>query len=154
MKANRLMRVIALALSALMMVLLFAGCAVADTTAAADGTASGGGWSMIIMIVLMIAVFYFFLIRPEQKKRKETEQMRDTLAIGEEIVTIGGITGKVVQVTDDTVTFETGEDRVRIQVKKWGISTTAKFDAAKATQKKGGAFGGRRQPGADGRTRP
>lgn len=112
--------------------------------AAAGTPVAGGGSSMIIMILVMFAIMYFLMIRPEQKKRKETETMRNTLAIGEEIVTIGGITGKVVQVTDDTVTFETGEDRVRIQVKKWGISTTAKYEAAKEAQKKAGAFGARK----------
>ncbi len=65
------------------------------------------------------------------------EEMRNSLSIGEEIVTIGGIIGKVVQVTEDTVTFETGEDRVRIQTKKWAISTTAKMEAAEAAAQKG-----------------
>lgn len=94
--------------------------------------AAGGSASMLIMIVLMFAVFYFFMIRPENKKKKQVEQMRNSLSVGDEITTIGAITGKVVQVTEDTVTFETGEDRVRIQVKKWGISTTAKMEAAEA----------------------
>ena len=58
--------------------------------------------------------------------------MRSSLSLGDEITTIGGIVGKVVQVTEDTITFETGEDRVRIQIKKWGISTTAKMEAAEA----------------------
>ena len=94
--------------------------------------AAGGSASMLIMIVLMFAVFYFFMIRPENKKKKQVEQMRSSLSVGDEITTIGAITGKVVRVTEDTVTFETGEDRVRIQVKKWGISTTAKMEAAEA----------------------
>ena len=94
--------------------------------------AAGGSASMLIMTVLMFAVFYFFMIRPENKKKKQVEQMRSSLSVGDEITTIGAITGKVVQVTEDTVTFETGEDRVRIQVKKWGISTTAKMEAAEA----------------------
>ena len=94
--------------------------------------AAGGSASMLIMIVLMFAVFYFFMIRPENKKKKQVEQMRNSLSVGDEITTIGAITGKVVQVTEDTVTFDTGEDRVRIQVKKWGISTTAKMEAAEA----------------------
>ena len=94
--------------------------------------AAGGSASMLIMIVLMFAVFYFFMIRPENKKKKQVEQMRSSLSVGDEITTIGAITGKVVQVTEDTVTFETGEDRVRIPVKKWGISTTAKMEAAEA----------------------
>ena len=80
--------------------------------------AAGGSASMLIMIVLMFAVFYFFMIRPENKKKKQVEQMRSSLSIGDEITTIGAITGKIVQVTEDTVTFETGEDSVRIQVKK------------------------------------
>lgn len=102
----------------------------------ADGTAAAaGGGSMIMMIVLMFVVFYFFIIRPENKRKKKSEDMRNSLTIGDEIVTIGGITGKIVQVTEDTITFETGEDRVRIQTKKWAVSTTAKMEAAEAEAK-------------------
>ena len=98
----------------------------------ADVSAASGGGSMILMLVLMFAIFYFFIIRPENKKKKKTEEMRSSLSIGDEITTIGGHTGKIVQVTEDTITFETGEDRVRIQAKKWSISTTAKMEAAEA----------------------
>lgn len=98
--------------------------------------AAAGGSSMIMMIVLMFAVFYFLIIRPENKKKKKTEEMRNSLTLGDEIVTIGGMTGKLVQITEDTVTFETGEDRVRIQIKKWAISTTARMEAAEAEAKK------------------
>lgn len=101
-------------------------------TASADPAAAGGSMSMIIMLVLMFAVFYFFFIRPENKKKKTVEEMRSALSVGDEITTIGGMTGKIVQVTEETVTFETGEDRVRIQIKKWGVSTTAKMEAAEA----------------------
>ena len=94
--------------------------------------AAAGSGSMILMLVLMFAVFYFFIIRPENKKKKKTEEMRNSLSIGDEITTIGGMTGKLVQITEDTVTFETGEDKVRIQIKKWGISTTTKMEAAEA----------------------
>lgn len=102
-------------------------------------TASGSGsmWSSIIMMALIIVVFWFFIIRPQRKKDKETAKMRSELQVGDEIVTIGGITGKIVQITEDTITFETGEDRVRLQVKKWAISTTAKMEAAEAEAKKG-----------------
>ena len=98
----------------------------------ADATAAGGGSSMIIMLVLMFAIFYFLIIRPENKKKKKTEEMRNSLSIGDEITTIGGLTGKIVQITEDTITFETSEDRVRIQAKKWSISTTANMEAAEA----------------------
>ena len=95
-------------------------------------TAASGTGSMILMLALMFAIFYFFIIRPENKKKKQTDEMRNSLSLGDEITTLGGMTGKLVQITEDTVTFETGEDRVRIQIKKWGISTTAKMEAAEA----------------------
>ena len=103
----------------------------------ADSTSvAGGGFSMIIMLVAMFAIFYFLIIRPENKKKKKTEEMRSSLNLGDEITTIGGITGKIVQITEETITFETGEDRVRLQVKKWAISTTAKMEAEEAAANK------------------
>ena len=99
--------------------------------------AAAGGGSMIFMLLLMFVFFYLFIIRPENKKKKKVEEMRSTLSVGDEITTIGAMTGKIVQVTEDTVTFETGEDRVRIQIKKWGISTTAKMEAAEAAARAG-----------------
>ena len=103
----------------------------------AGATASGGSASMIIMLVAMFAIFYFLIIRPENKKKKKTEEMRSSLSLGDGITTIGGITGKIVQITEDTITFETGEDRVRLQVKKWAISTTDKMEAAEEAAAKG-----------------
>ena len=102
---------------------------------ATSSTAAGGG-SMIIMLVAMFAIFYFMIIRPENKKKKKTEEMRNSLILGDEITTIGGIIGKIVQITEDTITFETGEDRVRLQTKKWAISTTAKMEAEEAAKAK------------------
>jgi len=84
------------------------------------------GYEMIIMIVVMIGIFYFFMIRPENKKKKKLAEMRSSLSAGDTITTIGGIFGKVVQVAEDKVTFETGEDRVRIQIAKWAVSTVGK----------------------------
>ena len=101
---------------------------------AATSSATGSS-SMILMLVLMFAIFYFLIIRPENKKKKKTEEMRNSLSIGDEITTIGGIVGKIVQITEETITFETGEDRVRLQTKKWAISTTAKMEAAEAEAK-------------------
>ena len=82
--------------------------------------------TMIIVIVAMIAIFYFFMIRPESKKKKKLAEMRSSLSVGDTITTIGGIMGKVVHKDDETITFETGEDRVRVQVAKWAVSTVGK----------------------------
>jgi preprotein translocase subunit YajC len=125
MKFNRLSKALALIVSVAMMVLLLAGCATTDASATTDGTASGSG-SMIIMLVIMVVVFYFFLIRPENKKKKQAEEMRSSIAVGDDVTTIGGLVGKVVAVKENFIVFETGEDRVRIQVTKWAISSKGK----------------------------
>ena len=83
-------------------------------------------YSLIIMIVVMVGIFYMFIIRPESKKKKKLAEMRNSLSVGDTITTIGGIFGKVVSIDDEKITFETSEDRVRIQVAKWGISTVGK----------------------------
>lgn len=110
---------------ALAVVFCMTGCAATAATGT-DAAATGSSYSMIIMFVALIAVFYFFLIRPENKKKKQLQEMRDSLAVGDSVTTIGGIMGKIVSIKDDTITFETGEDRVRIQVTKWAVSTTGK----------------------------
>ena len=89
--------------------------------AAATDTASMV--ATFIPLILMIVVFYFLLIRPENKKKKALNEMRDSLSVGDEVTTIGGIVGKVVHIKDDLVTIETSEDRVRIQFTRWAIST-------------------------------
>ena len=107
---------------------------------------SGSGYSSIILLVVMILVFYVFLLLPENRKKKKLNEMRNSLRVGDDIVTIGGMMGKVVSVTDDSVTFETGEDQVRIQVTKWAISTNARVEAEEAKNgKSGGLFGGRKK---------
>ena len=78
----------------------------------------------IIMIVAMIAILYFLMIRPEQKRKKQAQQMRDSLKKGDMITTIGGIVGKIVMVKDNTIIIETSEDRVRMELTKWAVSTT------------------------------
>jgi len=82
--------------------------------------------TMILMIVAMVAIFYFFMIRPESKKKKRLAEMREALTVGDSITTIGGILGKVVSIDGDKVTFETSEDRVRVQIAKWAVSNVGK----------------------------
>mgnify|MGYP000069593212 CR=1 FL=1 len=90
----------------------------------------------MILLVAMIAVFYFLIIRPENKRKKQAEDMRNSLKKGERITTIGGMVGRIVQVNDTTVVFETSEDRVRIEVAKWGIQSTESMEAAAAQKGK------------------
>ena len=80
-------------------------------------------YSWILMLVLMFGMLYFFMIRPENKRKKEAENLRNSLAVGDEITTIGGMTGTTCAVKENTVVFETGADRVRIEITKWAVST-------------------------------
>lgn len=81
----------------------------------------------IAMIVVFMSVMYFFMVRPTSKKRKQEQAMRDNIQVGDEIVTIGGIVGRVVSLKDDaqTLIIETGADRSKIKVKKWAIASCA-----------------------------
>ena len=98
---------------------------------------AAGGMTTIIMIVAMIAVFYFLMIRPENKRKKEAEQMRSAVKNGDQITTIGGIIGTVVDVKGDKVVVETSADQVRIELAKWAISSNeTAAAAAKAEAKK------------------
>ena len=80
----------------------------------------------VLMIAVLGVVFYFFLIRPENKKKKQHKALLESMSVGDDIVTIGGITGKIVSTKDDFVVFETGADRVRIKIIKAAVSTVTK----------------------------
>ena len=86
--------------------------------------------STIIMLVLMFAMLYFFMIRPENKRKKEAQNMRDSLSVGDEITTIGGITGTICAVKENTIVIATGADRVRIEFTKWAVSSKGTQAAA------------------------
>lgn len=102
-------------------------------------------YSGFLMIAMMIAVFYLFLIRPENKRKKQAEEMRNSIKKGEKITTIGGLVGKVVQVNDSTLVFETGEDRVRLEIAKWGVQSTESMERAAEEKQSAGLFGGKKQ---------
>ena len=84
---------------------------------AAGGALGGGGMGQIILLVVFVAVFYFLLIRPQQKRMKEQQAMLSRLAAGDEVVTGGGILGRITEVNDPFVTLEIAEG-VRIKVQK------------------------------------
>ena len=82
------------------------------------------------MIVLIIVFFYFFMIRPQKKRDKEAADMRNSLELGDEIVTIGGIVGQVVSIKSDTITIVTGKDRTKIRILKSAVhEVTVKANA-------------------------
>ena len=98
--------------------------------ASAEGGSTGANPMSLIIMVGMFALMYFFMIRPQKKKQKEEQEMRDSIQIGDEITTIGGIMGRVVTVKDDSIVVETGTDRTKLKMQRWAIQTneTAKID--------------------------
>ena len=88
----------------------------------------------IIMIVALFAIMYFMLIRPQKKKDDEIRKMRDSLKVGDEILTIGGIYGKIVRIKDDRLTIQVGSDRTKIDVAKWAINNLEKGTESKGSK--------------------
>lgn len=84
-------------------------------------TGSTSIWPSLIMLALMVVAMYFILIRPQKKKQKEEKAMLDATKIGDEILTIGGIYGKIVAVKEESYIIETGPDRAKIKVAKWAM---------------------------------
>lgn len=121
--------------------LITLGAALSGTAVFADGEQTGSTQGSMLVsflpFIILIAAFYFILIKPQKKKEKETRNMLNSLTVGDEIVTIGGVHGKVVKVKEETVTIETGSDRVKIVFERGAVSRITKKNekAAKAEEK-------------------
>ncbi|MEG6572082.1 preprotein translocase subunit YajC [[Clostridium] cellulosi] len=74
-------------------------------------------------LILIFVLFYFFFIRPQRKKEKKVQEMRNSLQVGDNVTTVGGIIGRVVSIKEDSVVIETGADRNKIRIKKWAIQS-------------------------------
>jgi preprotein translocase subunit YajC len=122
-KKKTTVRIFSIVVAVMMLVLSLTGCATATTDESETGISSS---FMIIYLVVIVVVFYFFMIRPEKKRRKQSDDMRSNLSVGDTITTIGGIVGKIVDINNDFITIETSEDRVRVQLAKWGVSSVGK----------------------------
>lgn len=103
------------------LITLLAATATDSSSAASAGTLE----SMLVTfvpLVLMLVVFYFLLIRPEKKRAAKMKEMLDNLQVADEVVTTGGIIGRVLSVKEDTVLIETGGDRTRIRILRSSIA--------------------------------
>lgn len=92
--------------------------------AGANGTqSSSSSWLSILMLVAMFAILYLLMIRPQKKQEKADAAMRDALQIGDEIITVGGIMGRVVTVKDDSIVIETGADKTKLRITRNSVYT-------------------------------
>ena len=104
-------------------------------TTAAD-PAAGSLASTLLMMGIMFGIMYFVLIRPENKRKKEAEEMRAGIRTGDQITTIGGIVGTVVNIKENKIVIESGADQVRIELEKWAVSSNDTAAAAAKEQAK------------------
>ena len=79
-------------------------------------------WTMILMLLGLLVVMYFVMIRPQKNQEKEQNDMRNNLAVGDEITTIGGIIGKIVSIKEETCVIETSHERTKIRILKSAVS--------------------------------
>ncbi len=106
------------------------------SSASAEGSTTGGNPMSLVLMVGVFVLMYFMMIRPQKKKQKEEQEMRDSIQIGDEITTIGGIMGRVVVVKDDSIVIETGTDRTKLKMQRWAIQTNETANARMAAEKK------------------
>ncbi|MDK2798498.1 MAG: preprotein translocase subunit YajC [Clostridiales bacterium] len=85
-------------------------------------------WSVLIPYILIFVVFYFILILPQRKRDKKMKAMLAALKVGDEILTIGGIYGKIVSIKDDILTIEVGADKTKLKVARWSVRSVENAD--------------------------
>ena len=93
----------------------------------------GGTFYTLLPFILVIVIMYFFLIRPQKKKEKQVNEMRSNLKVGDEIVTIGGICGKIVKTKDESFIIQVGADKVKFEMMRWAVSSVTKASPRRDT---------------------
>jgi preprotein translocase subunit YajC len=132
---NVLKKVLGGAAAAAGSVMAFAGTAMADSTSSSSSGTSAQSWLMIIVyFVIIIAVMYFIAIRPQSKEKKQQQQMLSQLEIGDIVLTTSGFYGTIIDITDDTVIVEFGNNKnCRIPMQKTAIVECEKPDGSSPT---------------------
>ena len=87
-----------------------------------------GTMGFVLWLVIMVAFMYFMVYRPQKKQENAAKVLRNSLTPGDTIETIGGFTGRIVSIKDEDVVFETGADKTKLVVKKWGIRSRTPAD--------------------------
>lgn len=113
-----------------------------DTAASTTTDMGASMMGLILPMIILIAMMYFVLYRPQKKQQKKDAEMRNSIEIGDEVTTIGGVIGRVVAIKEDTFVLETGSDRVKIRFRRSAIGSVEKLnmeaektDAKKADKK-------------------
>lgn len=78
--------------------------------------------TMILPLILLIVIMYFLLIRPQKKREKQVTAMRNAIKVGDQVITIGGIRGKIVKTKDEILTIQVGSEKQKFDIMRWAIS--------------------------------
>lgn len=89
----------------------------------------------LLPLILLIFIMYFLLIRPQKKREKATNLMRNNLQVGDEIITIGGVRGKIVKVKDETLIIQVGAEKIKFEIMRWAVSKVENSDSNASTKK-------------------
>lgn len=124
-------KVLSIVLAVAMMLCLLTGCfpmaaqpSAQNSTSTAAQAQAGGDWTQYLTLLIPIAfivLMWLLLIRPQKKKEKKAKDMLKSLTVGDEVVTISGVVGRIVQVKDDGFVIESGVDRTKFRVKRWAV---------------------------------
>ena len=89
----------------------------------------------MVMLVIFLLIMYLLLIRPQKKKEKQIEEMRSNVKVGDEVVTIGGICGKIVKTKDNSLVIQVGADKTKFEITRWAVSTVISTKSERVEEK-------------------
>lgn len=89
----------------------------------------------LMPLILLIVIMYFLLIRPQKKREKAVTAMRNSIKVGDEVITIGGICGKIVKTKDETLTIQVGADKTKFEIMRWAVSKVVTDEPASSSKK-------------------
>ena len=92
------------------------------------------GLASLLPLIIILVLMYFLMIRPQNKKDKQIKEMRNSLQVGDEIITIGGICGKIVKTKDETIVIQVGADKVKFEMMRWAVSSITKSSGKPARE--------------------
>lgn len=88
-------------------------------------TSTASSFTGLLIPIAFLVIFYLFAIRPQKKREKKITEMRNNLKVGDKVITIGGMHGKVIKIKDDVITLELGADKTKVEFSKWAIGSVA-----------------------------
>jgi len=92
--------------------------------------------TQIGFLVIFIVIMYLLLIRPQRKKERTINEMRNSVQVGDEIITIGGICGQVVKTRGENLTIQVGSDKVKFEIMRWAVSKIVDSSARQSSKKR------------------